>query len=478
MKASLRRPFSLATRLTFFISLATIVAFAAFTGIMLHSVEKHFAEQDVSDLKQVNATLNALLTEPETSDAEKMANIGSVLAGYRNTAVLVSTRDNPQLYRSPGGPDLSPILSSAHFADELKSEQMFRWTGSGMRQMAEHGGDTSHATTYRVIASTVRAHDQTYTLLTALSIDFHLHYLDQLKRNLMMIATVISLLIIVIVLIAVRKGHQPLRDVSMAIKNITSENLDVRLDPNRVPIELEQLVISFNQMIGRIEDVFRRQANFSADIAHEMRTPITNLVTQTEIALSQPRTVKELEDVLYSSLEEYNRMAKMVSDMLFLAQADENLLIPERVPLDLQSETLKVFEFFEAWAEEREVKLCFVGQSSLISGDPLMIRRAINNLLSNAIRYTPRGMSVTVQVGEIDERVEYRVENPGTPIAAEHLPRLFDRFYRVDPSRQRKGENSGIGLAIVKSIVRAHGGKISVTSDSVATRFIIELPRL
>lgn len=478
MKASLRRPFSLATRLTFFISLATIVAFAAFTGIMLHSVEKHFAEQDVSDLKQVNATLNALLTAPETSEAEKMANIGSVLAGYRNTAVLVTTRDNPQLYRSPGGPDLSPILSSSHFSDELKSEQMFRWTGSGMRQMAEHGGDTSHATTYRVIASTVRAHDQTYTLLTALSIDFHLHYLDELKRNLMMIATVISLLIIVIVLIAVRKGHQPLRDVSMAIKNITSENLDVRLDPNRVPIELEQLVISFNQMIGRIEDVFRRQANFSADIAHEMRTPITNLVTQTEIALSQPRTVKELEDVLYSSLEEYNRMAKMVSDMLFLAQADENLLIPERVPLDLQSETLKVFEFFEAWAEEREVKLCFVGQSSLISGDPLMIRRAINNLLSNAIRYTPRGMSVTVQVGEIDERVEYRVENPGTPIAAEHLPRLFDRFYRVDPSRQRKGENSGIGLAIVKSIVRAHGGKISVTSDYVATRFIIELPRL
>lgn len=478
MKASLRRPFSLATRLTFFISLATIIAFAAFTGIMLHSVEKHFAEQDVSDLKQVNATLNALLTAPETSEAEKLANIDSALAGYRNTAVLLTTRENPQLYRSPGGPDLSPILSSAHFASELKTEQMFRWTGGGMRPMAEHGGDAGQPTTYRVIASTIRTHDQTYTLLTALSIDFHLHYLDQLKRNLMMIATVISLLIIVIVLIAVRKGHQPLRDVSVAIKNITSENLDVRLDPTRVPIELEQLVMSFNQMIGRIEDVFRRQANFSADIAHEMRTPITNLLTQTEIALSHTRTVKELEDVLYSSLEEYNRMAKMVSDMLFLAQADENLLTPERVPLDLQSETSKVFEFFEAWAEEREVKLCFVGQSSLIAGDPLMIRRAINNLLSNAIRYTPRGMSVTVQVSEVDDRVVYRVENPGTPIAAEHLPRLFDRFYRVDPSRQRKGENSGIGLAIVKSIVRAHGGKISVTSDTVATRFIIELPRL
>ena len=196
------------------------------------------------------------------------------------------------------------------------------------------------------------------------------------------------------------------------------------------------------------------------------------------IALSQSRSPQELEEVLYSNLEEFSRMSRMVSDMLFLAQADENLLIPERLPLDLQTETIKVFEFFEAWAEEREVKLRFVGQPSLIEGDPLMIRRVINNLLSNAIRYTPRGMSVTVQVSLQDDSIIYRVENPGTPIPAEHLPRLFDRFYRVDPSRQRKGENSGIGLAIVKSIVRAHGGKIGVTSDTVATCFTIALPRM
>ncbi|MFJ2974657.1 Cu(+)/Ag(+) sensor histidine kinase [Kluyvera sp. NPDC087067] len=479
MKLSLhRRPFSLATRLTFFISLATIIAFAAFTGIMLYSVEKHFAEQDVNDLKQVNATLNTLLTAPDTPEALKINNISSALASYRNIAVLLRSPDNPQLYHSPNGPDLSAILATQDFAQELKSQRMFRWEGSNMPPMPGHEASARPTTTYRVIASTIHAGDRTYTLLIALSIDFHLHYLDELKRNLMMIAAVISLMIIGIVLIAVRKGHQPLRNVSMRIKNITSENLDVRLEPERVPIELEQLVVSFNQMIGRIEDVFRRQANFSADIAHEMRTPITNLVTQTEIALSHPRTVKELEDVLYSSLEEYNRMAKMVSDMLFLAQADENLLVPERMPLDLQTETMKVFEFFEAWAEEREVRLNFVGSSVLIEGDPLMIRRVINNLLSNAIRYTPRGMSVTVQASEDNDRIVYRVENPGTPIPPEHLPRLFDRFYRVDPSRQRKGDNSGIGLAIVKSIVRAHGGRIHVTSDTVATRFIIELPKM
>ena len=106
-----------------------------------------------------------------------------------------------------------------------------------------------------------------------------------------------------------------------------------------------------------------------------------------------------------------------------------------------------------------------------------MLRRALSNLLSNAMRYTPKGQSVTVRVKEADEQVHIIVENPGTPIAAEHLPRLFDRFYRVDPSRQRKGEGSGIGLAIVKSIVAAHQGKVAVTSDTRATRFILTLPK-
>ncbi|HGE9167221.1 TPA: Cu(+)/Ag(+) sensor histidine kinase, partial [Yersinia enterocolitica] len=330
-----------------------------------------------------------------------------------------------------------------------------------------------------LIASSVRTTEgvKPYTLLIALSIDFHLHYIDELKNNLVMIASVISLMIIFIVLFAVHKGHQPLRNVSLKIKNITSENLDVRLEPDRVPIELEQLVISFNHMIERIEDVFTRQANFSADIAHEIRTPITNLVTQTEIVLSQRRPDKELEDVLYSNLEEYNRMAKMVSDMLFLAQADNNQLIPERSMIDLRSETMKVFEFFEAWAEEQEVSLEFEGSPALIGGDPLMLRRVINNLLSNAIRYTSRGMAVTVRLNERDEWVDLIVENPGVPISQEHLPRLFDRFYRVDPSRQRKSEGSGIGLAIVKSIVTVHQGRISVASDAVSTRFTLSFPR-
>ncbi|EDJ1003767.1 two-component sensor histidine kinase [Salmonella enterica] len=478
-----RRPFSLEIRLTFFISLATIFTFAAFATIMLISVQNHFAEQDIKRLKQIHTTLTAILENPEESEQQKIDKMNIILPSYRHISVLLLGPGNHFIYRSPDGLALMPVISTAGFADAKSSGEVFQWSDDRMPHNIFMRDDKSMSQpSWRIMVSTVNVSDgmeiKKDTLLIALSIDFHLHYLDVLKYKLLLIALLMSLLIILTVYFAVHKGHQPLRNVSMKIKNITSDNLDVRLDPACVPIELEQLVISFNSMISRIEDVFTRQANFSADIAHEIRTPITNLVTQTEIALSQQRSEKELRDVLYSSLEEHNRMAKMVSDMLFLAQAENNQLIPEKIPLDLRVEIIKVFDFFEALAEEREVGLVLDGNTGIVEGDRLMLRRVINNLLSNAIRYTPAGHSVVVHIHENTEWVKLTVENPGTPVPKECLPRLFDRFYRVDPSRQRKSEGNGIGLAIVKSIVVAHKGKISVASDLHSTRFTLTLPRL
>lgn len=475
------RPYSLALRLTFFISLSTIIAFFAFTWFMLHSVEKHFAEQDVRDLKQISIAMNRILQTPVAPDQKKISKIKESISDYRNVAVLILTDGGDVLFSSPQGTTLRSVVNASNFTAHSRAREIFLWTVKEPTLLMRNGSDMKMET-YRIVASsgkaTLNGKPQTYQMIIGLSIDFHLHYLEALKKNLIAIAFVISLLIIFIIRIAVRQGHLPLRNVSKAIKNITSENLDMRLEPSKVPIELEQLVISFNHMIAKIEDVFTRQANFSADIAHEIRTPITNLVTQTEIALSQHRTQKELEDVLYSSLEEYNRMTKMVSDMLFLAQADNNQLIPERIMFDLRTEVVKVFDFFEAWAEELNVSLQLNGSGCLIKGDPLMYRRALNNLLSNALRYTQSGKTVTVTIAGSENSVQLIVENPGKLIPAEHLPRLFDRFYRVDPSRQRKGEGSGIGLAIVKSIVNAHHGKVWVESDTVSTRFILLLPRM
>ena len=417
-----KRPFSLATRLTFFISLATIIAFFAFTWIMIHSVKAHFEERDVHDLRQLSTTLETVLDHADYPQARRLEIVKNIIAGYANVFICLDDGQGNILFQSPNGPDLSHMLSTPGLAMQLRDGNVISWTDPQPR-------------------------------------------------------AIISLLIIAIVLFVVYQGHKPIRQISRQIQNITSRDLDVRLDPQAVPVELERLALSFNHMLERIEDVFTRQSNFSADIAHEIRTPITNLVTQTEIALSQSRSQQELEEVLYSNLEEFSRMSRMVSDMLFLAQADNNQLIPEQQALDLAEEVHKVFEFFEAWAEEKAVALRFVGSPCRVTGDPLMLRRAISNLLSNAIRYTPAGQAVTIQLSESAETVRLVVENPGTPIAAEHLPRLFDRFYRVDPSRQRKGEGSGIGLAIVKSIVGAHHGSVAAQSDLRSTRFIVVLPK-
>ncbi|ENH9345383.1 heavy metal sensor histidine kinase [Enterobacter roggenkampii] len=434
-----RRPFSLALRLTFFISLSTILAFIAFTWFMLHSVENHFAEQDVSDLQQISTTLNRILQSPVDPDDKKISKIKESIASYRNVALLLLNPRGEVLFSSAQGAALRPAVNSADFSEHSRARDVFLWTVEDPAGPMDTGSEMKMET-YRIIASSGQAifqgKQQNYVMLTGLSINFHLHYLDALKKNLIAIAVVISLLIVLIIRIAVRQGHLPLRNVSNAIKNITSENLDARLEPTRVPIELEQLVISFNHMIGKIEDV------------------------------------------LYSSLEEYNRMTKMVSDMLFLAQADNNQLIPDRVMFDLRAEVMKVFEFFEAWAEERNITLKFDGMPCLVEGDPQMFRRAINNLLSNALRYTPEGQAITVSIREQESFFDLVIENPGKPIPEEHLSRLFDRFYRVDPSRQRKGEGSGIGLAIVKSIVEAHHGRVQVESDVRSTRFILSVPRL
>ncbi|HEP1065294.1 TPA: Cu(+)/Ag(+) sensor histidine kinase [Klebsiella aerogenes] len=474
-----KRPFSLATRLTFFISLATIIAFFAFTWIMIHSVKAHFEERDVHDLKQLSTTLETVLNHADYPQERRLGILKNVIGGYANVFICLDDAEGKILFQSPDGPELSHIMSTPGLAMKLRDGNVISWTDPQPREMV-HDNHQMETRSWRLIMLPLGKQADgkpAWHLLMALSIDFHLHYINELKAKLISAASIISLLIIAIVLFVVYKGHKPIRQISRQIQNITSRDLDVRLDPQAVPIELERLALSFNHMLERIEDVFTRQSNFSADIAHEIRTPITNLVTQTEIALSQSRSQQELEEVLYSNLEEFSRMSRMVSDMLFLAQADNNQLIPEQRALDLAEEVNKVFEFFEAWAEEKEVALRFVGSHCRVIGDPLMLRRAISNLLSNAIRYTPAGQAVTIQLSESAEKIRLVVENPGAPIAAEHLPRLFDRFYRIDPSRQRKGEGSGIGLAIVKSIVSAHHGSVAVQSDLRSTRFIIVLPK-
>jgi two-component system heavy metal sensor histidine kinase CusS len=197
---------------------------------------------------------------------------------------------------------------------------------------------------------------------------------------------------------------------------------------------------------------------------------------QTQVALSRARATDEYREVLYSALEEYDRMARMISDMLFLARADNGRLVPHRERLDLAQEVDALCEFYEPVASERGLRLRREGHGA-VCGDRLMLRRALGNLVSNALRHAPDGADVRIDIAPAgDAEVRVAVENPGPAIPEEHLQRIFDRFYRLDPSRQRSSENAGLGLAIARSIVVAHGGRIEALPRTSGARFEVTLP--
>ncbi|HEX8873469.1 MAG TPA: heavy metal sensor histidine kinase, partial [Nitrosospira sp.] len=202
---------------------------------------------------------------------------------------------------------------------------------------------------------------------------------------------------------------------------------------------------------------------FSADLAHELRTPINNLRGEAEVALSKPREAHEYREILASSLEEYDRLSRMMDSLLFLARADSTQTMVTRSRIDVRTEVTKVISFYEALATEQEVRITCAGDGAM-DADPILFRRVISNLLSNALHYTPSGGEIAFSIQHIDGGIEVTCRDSGTGIAQEHLPKIFDRFYRADPSRDAKTEGAGLGLAIVKSIVGLHDGKTTVQS--------------
>lgn len=449
-------PVSISTRLIVLISITLSLALLLFSWLMINSVVLHFKQQDEYTLNQMSLTIGSLLNEKAGSKSDPLARIKTIIDEHQDIIVYLDDGAGNILTSSSASSDIISLLKKY---DPTKDQDQ-------------------ELDNYRMSETYIDVKDnpKQYRLVTALSLNFHHNYLNSLINSLIISAILLCLLTISIVYFLVINGLKPLKDVSHKIKTVTSENLSIRLDPETVPKELKQLTITFNEMLVKIEDVFVRQTNFSADIAHEMRTPITNLMTETQISLNKNRTKEELTEVLYSNLEEYNRLSRMISDMLFLAQADDNRLIPERKSIKMKAEIEFIFDYFDFLAEDNGVQLKLIGDTQPIFADKDMLRRAITNLMSNALRYTPKGGTVSIFITDVPNGINVIISNPGNKITEEHLPKLFDRFYRVDKSRQRSNEGSGIGLAIVKSIILAHKGSITVISDEDLTQFSLFIP--
>ena len=274
----------------------------------------------------------------------------------------------------------------------------------------------------------------------------------------------------------IRRGLAPVRRLAAAEARISAGRLDERIDLDDVPSELRGLVEGYNAMLDRLQDSFRRLSDFSSDLAHELRVPINSLIGHAQVALTRPRSAEEYATTVEAIAEVGERVARIVREMLFLAQADNTATIVNKVPVDLRAELDKAAAYFTILASERGVSFACEGRAQVM-GDHLMLQRAISNLLSNALWHTPAGGTIRAQV-QSDARgaASLEVRNPGPGIPPEQLPRIFDRFFRAQGPAGAEG--TGLGLAIVKSIMALHGGSaMAASTPGVETVFRLEFPR-
>lgn len=456
---------SVTFRLTLFFSTVSTLVLLAVGYLVGSLVESHFVMQDLDEIEGTTELVSKVLSKVSyRSDLDSVPRLlQDALIGHPGVSIRIVGPEGRVLFAS----------SDAVPPDDRMAQASLPAAPHGGTVVREYGGHTyRQAVTTLPLGMPGIAPAQ---VLIAVNIDHERDFIAEFRRILWLSIAAGILLTAVLAWTAARRGMEPMRRIASLAQGISASRLGERL-PGPVPPELADLVSALNAMLARLEESFRRLSDFSSDLAHELRTPVANLVTETEVALSRTRTADEYREVLYSNLEEFNHLSRMIGDMLFLAKADNGLIVPRREVVDLAAETQGLFAFYEALAEEQEVSLGLAGAGTVV-GDQLMIRRALSNLLSNALRYTRRGGAVSVSIEEPQGGgTLLAVENPGDPIPPEQLQRLFDRFYRLDASRHKTSEGTGLGLSITRSIVAAHGGTITAASANGRIRFEIRFP--
>lgn len=279
--------------------------------------------------------------------------------------------------------------------------------------------------------------------------------------------------------VLVRLGLRPLQQLELQARRLAASSVAQTLDGSAQPQELQPLIAQFNALLGRLGLAYEQLEGFNADVAHELLTPLTTMISSAELALRKPRDEAELRETLGTHLDELQRMSGVVNDMLFLSRADRGARARREPAASLAAAASAVLDYHAAALEDAGLSARMVGDADGAFDLPLL-RRALSNLVSNATRYADKGSEVLLEIKAhttTPRQVEIAVVNHGQTIDPMHLPRLFDRFYRSDPARSHGDQNHGLGLAIVAAVARMHGGTASVKSADRLTRVALHLPR-
>lgn len=282
-------------------------------------------------------------------------------------------------------------------------------------------------------------------------------------RTLFLVVLGIGILAAALIAISVtRRGLRPLVQMTQSVERVRPAHFGERFAPNEWPRELRPLAIAFDDMLHRLQDSFDRLSQFSADLAHELRTPISNILGEAQVSLTRDRTADEYRQTIESTVMECERLSGIADNLLFLARAEAAERQIERKQFDARAAVEEIAEYYRAAAEDRHVTITCNGRANIFA-DATMFRRAVGNVVDNALRVVPNEGKIDIEVSADDSQTEIVVRDNGPGIPPQHLARVFDRFYRVDPSRSQSG--AGLGLSLVKSIVDLHGGNANIDSD-------------
>lgn len=459
---------SLTQRLTLMFMAAASAVLLVLGFVIASSVEKHFEDLDMEVLSgKMELTRQALLrVNTHQGLTEFTHQLAYSLVGHHGMEVMVIDADEAIIFAT-GHAGFDPALVIRQATKSPDQPALWRLDAQTYRGLAAH-----------LPTALLGESGQPLRVVVAVATDIahHQSYMQEFLGTLWLFVAGAALVTGVLGWVAVRRGLAPLRAMRTQAQGVTAQQLDQRLPVQTIPRELAELAQSLNEMLARLQDAFQRLTDFSSDIAHELRTPVSNLLTQTQVTLSRARSADDYRRILESNAEEFERMARMISDMLLLAKSDNGLVVPQRELLSMADEVRALFDYFDAVAEEKNVSLSLAGDGQF-HADRLMLRRALGNLLSNALRHADPASTVSVSLQNLEGGVQISVSNHGESIAPEHLERVFDRFFRVDPARQRSSEGTGLGLAITQSVIAAHGGTIRAGSADGITTFTIFLPQ-
>jgi two-component system heavy metal sensor histidine kinase CusS len=451
---------SIASQLVWLFTLAATLLLSCGLGVFYWMVVRHAFAEDNAVLADKATALSAGLKEggPRNFGEELNAHRAGEHAAYwirvldakGRTVAESSKMDHfipPDVFPAPQR-STSPVRSPRDYRTEAKL--------------------------FSLVAVNEESGGQTYTIQVAQDRSSD----EQLEREfgvlLIVVLAASSFASALIAMTVTKRGLRPLGQMTRSLERIGPTHLNERVAPAGWPRELQPLALAFDQMLARLEDSFTRLSQFSADLAHELRTPIANILGEGQVALTRDRSPAEYREVIESTIAECERLSGIVDNLLFVARVDAAREPIERKLFDGRAAVEKLAAFYQTIAEDRHVTINCTGECE-IYGDPVLFSRAVSNLVDNALRFTPEGGTIQISIRVKAVHSEVAVSDSGCGIASEHLSRVFDRFYRADSSRSSDG--AGLGLALVKSIVDLHGGSARIESEvNRGTTVILTFP--